>query len=57
MQRLDRALSISHTYMACRDGGERMAWSPPAMFVEEVIPEEPIQLPLESMLFTVPENW
>jgi hypothetical protein len=34
-----------------------MAWSPPTTFVEEVIPEEPIQLPPESMLFTVPENW
>jgi hypothetical protein len=34
-----------------------MAWSPPVTFVEEVIPEEPIQLPPESMLFTVPENW
>jgi hypothetical protein len=26
-------------------------------YVEEVIPEEPLQLPLESLLFTVPENW
>jgi hypothetical protein len=57
LQRLERALSIARTQMACRDGSERMAWSPPATFVEEVIPEEPIQLPPESMLFTVPENW
>jgi hypothetical protein len=26
-------------------------------YVEEVIPEEPLQIPLESLLFTVPENW
>ena len=34
-----------------------MYWSPPTVFVEEVIPEEAIQLPLKDMLFTVPENW
>jgi hypothetical protein len=27
------------------------------IFVEEVIPEEAIQLPPKNMLFTVPENW
>jgi hypothetical protein len=26
-------------------------------YVEEVIPKEPLQIPLESLLFTVPENW
>jgi hypothetical protein len=60
LQRLERSLSIAHTKrakIACRDGNERMAWSPPATFVEDLIPEEPIQLPPESMLFTVPENW
>jgi hypothetical protein len=26
-------------------------------YVEEVIPEEPLQVPPESLLFTVPDNW
>jgi hypothetical protein len=26
-------------------------------YVEEEIPEEPIQFPPESLLFTVPDNW
>jgi hypothetical protein len=34
-----------------------MAWSPPMAYVEEVTLEEPIQIPPESLLFTVPENW
>lgn len=34
-----------------------MAWSSPMAHLEEVTPEEPIQIPPESLLFTVPENW
>jgi hypothetical protein len=54
---LERALSIARTQriQAARRGG--MVRSPPMAYVEEVIPEEPIQIPLESLLFTVPENW
>jgi hypothetical protein len=26
-------------------------------YVEEVFPEEPIQVPPEHLLFTVPDNW
>jgi hypothetical protein len=54
---LERALSIARTQriQATRRGG--MVRSPPMAYVEEVIPEEPIQIPLESLLFTVPENW
>jgi hypothetical protein len=56
-QRLERALSIARTQriQTTRRGG--MAWSPPMAYVEEVTPEEPIQIPPESLLFTVPENW
>jgi hypothetical protein len=34
-----------------------MAWSPPTILVEELIPEEAIQLPPEDFLFIVPKNW
>jgi hypothetical protein len=53
-QRLERAFSMDRTQIAHR---ERMAWSPPMAYVEEVILDEPIQIPLEPLLFTVPENW
>jgi hypothetical protein len=50
-------LSMAHTQriQIARRGG--MAWSPPMAYVEEVTPEEPIQIPPESLLFIVPENW
>jgi hypothetical protein len=55
LQTTERALSIARTQkdkIACKDGRERMVWSPPAVFVEEAI-----QLPPEDILFTVPDNW
>jgi hypothetical protein len=36
---------------------ERRLRTPPMAYVEEVFPEEPIQAPLEHLLFTVPDNW
>jgi hypothetical protein len=42
---LEWALSIARTQriqVACKGG---MAWSPPMAYVEEVTPEEPIQIP------------
>jgi hypothetical protein len=53
-QRLERALSMAKTQIARR---ARISWSPPMAFVEEVLPEEPLQIPPEPLLFTVPENW
>jgi hypothetical protein len=44
LQKLERALSIARTQraqLARRDDRERMAWSPPTVFVEEVIPKRP----------------
>jgi hypothetical protein len=58
LQKLEWALSIARTQkarLARNDDRERMAWSPPTVFVEEVIPEEAIQLPPENFLFTGPE--
>jgi hypothetical protein len=55
LKELKRALSISLTqraWLPCSDDRERMAWSPPTIFVEEVILEEAIQIPPENMLFT-----
>jgi hypothetical protein len=51
VQRLERALSIARTQR-----WEKPRTSPMA-YVEEEIPEEPIQVPPESLLFTVPDNW
>jgi hypothetical protein len=56
-QRLERALSMARTQRIQTARREGMAWSPPMAYVEEVILEEPIQIPPESLLFTVPENW
>jgi hypothetical protein len=56
-QRLERALSMAHTQRIQTALGEEMAWSPPMAYVEEVTLEEPIQILLESLLFTVLENW
>jgi hypothetical protein len=30
---------------------------PPMAYIEEIIPDEPIQVPPAHLLFTVPENW
>jgi hypothetical protein len=51
VQRLEQALSIARTQRR-----EKPRTSPMA-YVEEDIPEEPIQVPPESLLFTVPDNW
>jgi hypothetical protein len=56
-QQLERALSIARTQRTQAALNREKVRSPPMAYVEEVIPEEPLQFPLESLLFTVPENW
>jgi hypothetical protein len=51
---MERALSMARTQLARR---ENVARTPPMAYVEEVFPEEPIQVPPEHLLFTVPDNW
>jgi hypothetical protein len=50
VQQLERALSIAQTQCTERPR------TPPMAYVEEVILEEPIQVPSESLLFTVPDD-
>jgi hypothetical protein len=54
LQRMERALSLARTHLARRENEARL---PPMAYVEEIFPEEPIQAPLEHLLFTVPDNW
>jgi hypothetical protein len=50
-QQLEQALSIA------RSQRREKARTPPMAYVEEVIPEEPIQFPPESLLFIFLDNW
>jgi hypothetical protein len=54
---LERTLSIDCTQRIQATHREGMVRSPLMAYVEEVILEEPIQIPLKSLLFIVPENW
>jgi hypothetical protein len=63
---MERALSIAQTQILHRrielktpprSSVAEAIVEPPMAYVEEVIPEEPIQDPPEHLLFTVPDNW
>jgi hypothetical protein len=53
-QRFERALSMALTQLVHKARKPRM---PPMSYVEEIFLEEPIQAPLEHLLFTVLDNW
>jgi hypothetical protein len=50
VQKLERTLSIAQTHLLEKPR------TPPMDYVEKLIPKEPIQVPLESLLFTVPDD-
>jgi hypothetical protein len=53
-QRFERALSMARTQLVHK---VRKPRTPPMAYVEEIFPEEPIQVPPEHLLFIVPDNW
>jgi hypothetical protein len=53
-QKFEKALSIARKQRARKTRKPR---TPPMAYVEEIVPEEPFQVPPEHLLFTVPDNW
>jgi hypothetical protein len=53
-QKFEKVLSIARKKEPVRPGRPRTT---PMAYVEEIVPEEPIQVPPEHLLFTVPDNW
>jgi hypothetical protein len=49
-KKFERALAMAHTRRT------RKPWTPPMACVEEIVPDEPIQVPLAHLLFTIPDN-
>jgi hypothetical protein len=50
-KKFERALAMACTRRT------RKPWTPPMAYVEEIVPDEPIQVPPAHLLFTVLDNW
>jgi hypothetical protein len=52
-KKFEKTLAMACTQRTRKPGRTGM---PPMAYVEEIIPDKPIQVPLEHLLFTVPDN-
>jgi hypothetical protein len=53
-KKFEKALAMACTRRTRKPGRTR---TPPMAYVEEIVPDKPIQVPPEHLLFTVPDNW